>query len=145
MFLSCFHFSIRSPSSILFPFYVFQFRKASSSSPYLVFFLLPLEVNLHTYLTIWLSSCPVGIFSRSHTLIVKIQIINKVSSLKWATVKSTHIKFLEHLRSLDDHELSFTLTVVKFNLNKVNPSKRHNSKTLKPINKRLISCKLRLG
>jgi len=28
----------------------------------IVFYLCPLEVNLHTYLTTWLSSCPVGIF-----------------------------------------------------------------------------------
>ena len=27
-----------------------------------VFFLCPLEVNLHTYLTTWLCPCPVGIF-----------------------------------------------------------------------------------
>jgi len=28
----------------------------------LCFSLCPLEVNLHTYLTTWLSSCPIGIF-----------------------------------------------------------------------------------
>ena len=54
-------------------------------------------MNAHTYLTTWLSSCPVRIFSRSHPLIVKIQSINKVSALKWTTLKSTHIMwYLEH-------------------------------------------------
>ena len=57
----------------------------------LCFFLLPLEVNFHTYLTTWLSSCLVGIFPRSHLTISKIQIINKVSPLKWTNLKSTHI------------------------------------------------------
>ena len=55
------------------------------------FSFLSLEVSLHTYLTNWLSSCPVGIFPRSHPIIAKIQIINKVSSLKWENLKSTHI------------------------------------------------------
>ena len=71
----------------------FIFRKHHHLHHILCFFLLPLEVNLHTYLTTWLSSCPMGIFSRSHTLIVKIQIINKVSPLKWTSLKSTHITY----------------------------------------------------
>ena len=52
------------------------------------------EVNLHTYLTIWLSSCPVGIFLRSSPLIAKISILSKVSHLKMAKSKinSYHIR-----------------------------------------------------
>jgi len=37
--------------------------------PILCFSLCPLEVNLHTYLTTWLSSCPVGIFFGFLTII----------------------------------------------------------------------------
>ena len=83
-------FSIRSPSLYLLSFMFFHFRKVYSSSPYLVIFLLPLEVNLHTYLTIWLSSCPVGIFPRFHAIIAKINHKQSVT-IKWTNLKSTHI------------------------------------------------------
>jgi len=69
----------------------------ASSSPYNVFFLLPLEVDLHTYLTTWLSSCPVEIFPRSHLIFAKIQIINKVSPLKWINLNSHHVVFRARL------------------------------------------------
>jgi len=69
----------------------FQFRNSTSFPLYIVFFPFSFEVNLHTYLTTWLSSCLVGIFPRSHLTFAKIQIINKVSPLKWTNLKSTHI------------------------------------------------------
>ena len=92
---SCFALptSIRLPSSYLF-LLCLSIPQYASSSRYNVFFLLPLEVNLHTYLTTWISSCPVGIFPRSHLRFAKIQIINKVSLLKWINLKSTHIRFV---------------------------------------------------
>ena len=37
------------------------------------FSLCPLEVNIHNYLTIWLSSCPVGIFFGFITIIVNLK------------------------------------------------------------------------
>ena len=46
----------------------------------------------HSHLITWLSSCPVGIFPRSHLTIAKMEIINKMSPLKWTNLKSTHIK-----------------------------------------------------
>ena len=100
-----FHFHLHKlsyPSSFLsFPlchftliifFYALSFPQSIVIFTYLLFSFFPLKVNLHTYLTTWLSSCPVGIFPRSHTIIAKIQIINKVSPLKWTTLKSTHIR-----------------------------------------------------
>ena len=60
----------------------FQFRNSILFSAYLVFHLC-----LHTYLTIWLSSCSVGIFLRSSPLIVKISILSKVSHLKMVKSK----------------------------------------------------------
>ena len=90
---SCFCFiSIQSSSSSCFNFMFFIFPQTSSSSPYLVVSFWLLEVNLHTYLTTWLSSCPVGIFSRSHTIIVKIQNHKQSVTIKWTTLKSTHIR-----------------------------------------------------
>jgi len=69
-------FSIRSLSSYYVSFHALSIPHHTSSSPYNAFFLFfPLKVNLHTYLTTWLSSCPVGIFPRSHHLIVKISIL----------------------------------------------------------------------
>ena len=50
----------------------FQFRNCILFSPYLVFDLCLYEVNFYTYLTTWLSSCPMGIFLNSSPLIVKI-------------------------------------------------------------------------
>ena len=100
LYLFCLIFSIRFPSCYHVSFPVFYIPHHTSFSPYNVFFLLPLEVNLHTYLTTWLSSCPVGIFPRSHHIIVKISIISKVSPLKWNIIKSTHITvslFKNHL------------------------------------------------
>ena len=55
----------------------FQFCNCISFSPYLVLHLCLCEVNLHTYLTIWLSLCPVGIFRRSSPIIVKISTLCK--------------------------------------------------------------------
>ena len=48
----------------------------------IVFSLWPLEVNLHTYLTTWLSSCPVGIFYSFLTIIINPKIINKSETHK---------------------------------------------------------------
>jgi len=90
-FVLFFHFIIRPCFISLFPFMSFNFCNASSLSPYIDFPFLHLKVNLHTYLTTWLSSCPVGIFPRSHHIIAKISIISKVSPLKWNHLKSTHI------------------------------------------------------
>ena len=55
----------------------FNFANCISYSLYLVFHLCLWKVNLHTYLTTWLSSCPVGIFLMSSPLIAKIQILSK--------------------------------------------------------------------
>ena len=75
-----------------------------------MFFFLPLEVNLHTYLTTWLSSCPVGIFPRSHLIFAKIQIINKVSPLKWKSkINSHHIMTTIDYGFLDNHRLYLCL------------------------------------
>ena len=49
----------------------FQFCNCISFSPYLAFHLCLYEVHIHTYLTTWLSSCPMGIFLRCSPLIVK--------------------------------------------------------------------------
>ena len=91
---SCFvlPISIRLPSSYLF-LLCLSISQYASSSAYNVFFLLPLEVNLNTYLTTWLSLCPVRIFPRSH-LIFSNPNHNKVSLLKWINIKSTHINSL---------------------------------------------------
>ena len=97
MFLSFFHFLFGHLHFNCFLLCSFIFRKASSSSPYLVLSFLPLEVNLQTYLTTWLSSCSVGIFPRSHPIIAKTQIINKVSPLKWKNLKSTHTRISTEL------------------------------------------------
>ena len=73
----CFH------HVIVFPFMPFNFHTMHHCHLIMWFSFLPLEVNLHTYLTTWLSSCPVGIFPRSYHIFVKIQTISKVSPLKW--------------------------------------------------------------
>ena len=53
--------------------------------------LCPLEVNLHAYLTTWLSSCPVGIFFEFLTIFyLKQKLINKVQPIKCTILKSTH-------------------------------------------------------
>ena len=92
-----FHFSIRFHLFHLFPFQVIPISQHASFTPYNVFFLLPLEVNFHTYLTTWLSSCLVGIFPRSHHIFAKIKIIIKVSPLKWKNLNSTHIRAATYL------------------------------------------------
>ena len=57
---------------------LFHFRNHHHNHHILCFSFFSLEVNLHTYLTTWLCSCPVGIFFGSHIIIAKIQkIINK--------------------------------------------------------------------
>ena len=55
----------------------FQFCNCISFSPYLDFHFCLCEVNLHTYLTTWLSSCLVGIFLRFSPLIAQISILSK--------------------------------------------------------------------
>ena len=47
---------------LVFPSMLFYILPFIINHHILIFFLCPLEVNLHTYLTTWLSSCPVGIF-----------------------------------------------------------------------------------
>ena len=71
-------------------FHIFQFQQCIIHVTLYWFLSLPLEVNLHTYLTTWLNSCPVGIFPRFHHFIVKISILSKVSHLKWNHLNSTH-------------------------------------------------------
>ena len=109
---SIFHFSIAHCVYVLAFASIFQFGSLHHNcfffcfftsttlhhfSPYIVFFLLPLEVNLQTYLTTWLSSCPVGILPKSHLIIAKIQITNKVSPLKWTNLKLTHIMWYQSM------------------------------------------------
>ena len=72
-------------------FHVFQFPQCIIIVTLYWFSFLPLEVNLHTYLTTCLCSCPVGIFPRSNHIIAKISITSKVSPLKWNHLKSTQI------------------------------------------------------
>jgi len=74
----------------------------------IVFFLCPLEENLHTYLSTWLSSCPVAIFYGFLIIFYLNQkIINKVQSIKCAILKSTHITFgfCSTLLSLESFDL----------------------------------------
>ena len=75
--LSSFYFSSFAPFSLYFMFlyhlFLFGFHllylpyMLFNSAPFhhqhhiILFSLCPLEVNLHTYITTWLSSCPVGI------------------------------------------------------------------------------------
>ena len=63
-FSLCYFFSFTTRSSLYsLLHFVHLIPQSSSSSPYnCVFPLCPLEVNLHTYLTTWLSSCLVGTF-----------------------------------------------------------------------------------
>ena len=71
-------------------FMLFQFHNDHHNHHILCFFsFCPLEVNIHTYLTTWLSSCPVGIFFGSHTII---QNHKQSGTIIWATLKSTHIR-----------------------------------------------------
>jgi len=64
---------------------------------FLCFSLYPFEVNLHTYLTTWLSSCLVGIFLGFSPQIANLKIINKSNQLKSAILNSTHIMwYSEH-------------------------------------------------
>jgi len=44
-----------------FPYMLFNSAPLHHHHHIIVFSIFPLEVNLHTYLTTWLSSCPVGI------------------------------------------------------------------------------------
>ena len=58
----------------------------------IVFSLCPLLENLHTYLTTWLSSCPMVIFFRFVTIFcLKLKFINKVQLTKCEILKSTYI------------------------------------------------------
>ena len=59
---------------------------------FLCFSLCPFEVHIHTYLTTWLSLCPVRIFLGFSPSIANLIIINKSNRLKYAILKSTHIK-----------------------------------------------------
>ena len=71
-------FTIRSSLYSLL-YFVHLFLQSLSSTPYICVFLFALEVNLHTYITTWLSSCLVEIFFGFLTIIVNPKIINKVS------------------------------------------------------------------
>ena len=67
----------------------FKFCKSSSSSLYnCVFSFCSLEENLHTYLTTWLSSCPVTIFFELITIFVNPKIINKSETSKMCNPKT---------------------------------------------------------
>ena len=64
----------------------------------IVFSLCPIKVNLHTYLTSWLSLCPVRIFFGFITIFcLKIKTINKVQSIKCALLKATHIMWYQSM------------------------------------------------
>jgi len=66
-----------------------------------MFSLCPLEVNLHTYLTTWLSLCPVGIFFGFFTILwLKSKTKNKVQTIKCAILKSTHIKMYNIIKEM---------------------------------------------
>ena len=55
-------FTIRFLSCFLLSYMFFIFTHHHLHHHIIVFSLCPLDVNLHTYLTTWLSSCPVRIF-----------------------------------------------------------------------------------
>jgi len=57
-----FHCQFGFYHDFMFPLMFIKFLPFIINHEILVFFLCPLEVNLHTYLTTWLSLCPVGIF-----------------------------------------------------------------------------------
>ena len=75
-------------------------------TPHLIlcFSLCPLEVNLHTYLTTWLSLCPMGIFFGFLTIIVNPKNINKRVTHKMCNpkIKSHQVAFY-HLVFLKVH------------------------------------------
>ena len=90
--LCCSLSSIFNSVNIIFllPFYVLSYSAKHNHLHLILCFSFAFGSEL-SYLTIWLSSCPVRIFPRSYTIIAKTQIINKVSPLKWTNLKSTHI------------------------------------------------------
>ena len=69
----------------------FKFHNHHHNHHIFVFSFSPLEDKLHTYLTTWLSSCPVGIFFGSLTIIAKIK--NHKQS---ATIKMCNSKINSH-------------------------------------------------
>ena len=77
LYILVFFFSISV--SILFLSIIYSLFSAPHHHPHtiIVFSLCPLEVYLHTYLTTWLSSCPVKIFLGFLTIIVNQKIITK--------------------------------------------------------------------
>ena len=77
-------FSLRHSSIIIFicvwlssssyaSFHVFYFRTFIIRITIFVFYLFLLEVHIHTYLTTWLSLCPMSIFFGSLTIIVNLK------------------------------------------------------------------------
>jgi len=93
-FLSSFYFSIPLCSCVhlfyflSFPYTLFNFTPIHHQHHIIMFSLCPLEVNLHTYLTTWLSSYPVGIFFGFFIIFcLKSKPINKVQPIKMCDSK----------------------------------------------------------
>ena len=89
------HFFIRSSSCFLPSYVILIFTPHHCHHLILWFSLCPLEVNFHTYLTTWLSSCLVGIFFGFLTIIVNPKFINKRVTHKMCNLKinSYHVVF----------------------------------------------------
>ena len=72
-------------------FHIFQFQQWIIHVTLYWFLSLPLEVNLHTYVTTWLNSCPVG-SSLGFTMIAKISILSQMSSKMEQSKINSHKK-----------------------------------------------------
>ena len=86
-FLVCVFFPFSHLLHSLLHFMLFSFRPCIIHTILLSFSLCPSKVNLHTYLTTWLISCPVGIFLEFSPYIAKSKIINKSNQIKCAILK----------------------------------------------------------
>ena len=107
----------------------FNFRPFILITIQFCFSFCSLEVNLHTYLTTWLSSCLVGIFfGFSHCIAKKSTIINKSNQLKCAILKSTHIRPLGWFIELPPNSvINFKILTSKFIMQYTTSQPHHTS------------------